>query len=392
MSKTRFTLGCALFVCAMAAFGQRKAPSINAETPHGAVMQQIAQESDAAKKGALLEEFVAKFGGDAKLKDELLWIYPQKQELHVKAQQWDQAIDAGTKTIALDDSLLEVAVATLKAAEAKKDMPLVKAWSTKTSTIARKSLATAKLLGEEDDAARIRLDYAKQVNIYADYALFNAALQGGNPAVAIEMAETLKAQSPDGDYFKQVAPQYIVALNSQNPAKAVAAAEEILAKDASSDDILLLVSNHYYGQKPEKANQDKVLLYTGKAIAGWETRQKPEGIADADWDKKKSASLGFSLWMNGMTLAQQNKLAEADPPLRRALPMLTNDQMKAPAAFYLGLGNFKAGEPAGAGKPANKAKLTDAYRFFQQCAAIKGPLQGQAASNLKVISVKYGIK
>jgi len=372
---------------------QRKPVAINAETPHGAIMQKIGQESDPAKKAALLDELVNKFAADPNLKNEMLWAYPQKQDLHVKAQQWDQAIDAGTKAIALDDTLLEVAVATLKAAEAKKEMPLVKTWATRTSAMARASLASPKLPGEEDDAAKTRHDYAKQVNQYADYALFNAALQAGNPAITIEMAEALKAQSPASEYWPQLAPHYVLALNSQNQAaKAVAEAEQFLAKDASSDDLLLLVANHYYSQKPDKSTQDKVLLYTAKAIAGWDSRQKPASVADADWEKKKTASLGFSLWMNGMTLAQQNKLAEADAPLRRALPLLTNDQMKAPAAFYLGLANFKQGEPAGPGKPANKPKLTEAYRFFQQCAAIKGPLQGQAASNLKVISVKYGIK
>lgn len=377
---------------APAALAQRKQVAINAETPHGALMQKIGQENDSAKKAALLEEMVAKFGADAQLKSELLWAYPQKQDLHVKAQEWDKAIEAGTKTIELDDTYVDVAVAALKAAEAKKDMPLVKAWATKTSALARKSAATAKLPEEEDEAAKARIGYATQVSQYADYALFSAALQGGNPAVTIEMGDALQAQSPDGDYWKQLAPSYVVALNTQNPAKAIAVAEEMVAKDASSDDLLLLLANHYYSQKPEKANQDKVLLYSGKAIAGWATRQKPAGVSDADWEKKKNGALGFSLWMNGMTYGAQNKLNDAAPPLSQALPLLTNDQMKAPATFYLGMAAFKAGEPAGPGKPANKVKLAEAYKYFQQCAAIKSAVQGTAATNLKAISAKYGIK
>jgi hypothetical protein len=375
-----------------ALWAQRKPVAINGETPHGALMQQIGQEQDAAKKLALLDELVAKFGADPKLKNEMAWAYPQKQDLHVKAQEWDKAIDAGAKAIALDPELLGVSVAALKAAEAKKDLPLVKSWAQKTSEIARKSLATAKFPDEEDEAAKVRLDYAKQVSTYADYSLFNAAIQPGNPAVTIEMAEALKAQSPASEYWSQTVPAYVVALNQQGQtAKAVAVAEEVLAKDASSDDLMLLAANHYYSQPPNKANQEKVLLYTGQAVKAWENRAKPEGVSDGDWEKKKNASLSFSLWMNGMTLAAQGRLGDADAPLRRALPIIANDQMKALAAFNLGLGNFKAGEPA-AGRPVNKAKLADAYRFFQQSAAIKSPVQGQAASNLKVIAVKYGIK
>lgn len=375
-------------VAAMPAWSQRKQIAINAETPHGAILQQIGQAGDAAKKMALMEEFASKFGADANLKDELLWVYSQKQDLHVKAQEWDKAVEAGTKAVGLDPEYLEVAVATLKAAEAKKDAPLTKMWAGKTSEIARRSVATPKRGDEEADDAKARLDYAKQVAIYADYALFNAAIQPGNPAVTIEMAEALKAQSPESEYWAQVAPGYVLALNAQGQtAKAVTVAEEILVKDATNDDLLLLVSNHYYGQKPETANQDKVLAYTDKAVAAWGTRQKPAAMADADWEKKKNASLGYSLWMNGMTQAAQNKLADADRVLRQAMPLISNDQMKAGALFHLGLANFKMGEAT-----KNKVKLADSAAFNRQCAAIKSPYQGQAAANLKVIQVKYGVK
>jgi tetratricopeptide (TPR) repeat protein len=394
MSKGKFLIGLtAVLVSAAVLCAQRKVPSINSETPHGALMQQIAQEGDAAKKVALLDEFLAKFGADPKLKNEVLWAYPQKLDLHVKAKEWDKAIDAGTKAVALDDSYTEVAVATLKAAEAKKDMPAVKAWAARTSAMARKSLATAKLPDEEDEAAKTRIDYSKQVNQYADYALFNAALQGGSAAVTVEMADALKAQSPDSEYWPQLGPHYVFALNSQGQKdKAAAVAEEVVAKDPSNMDLLLLVADYHFGQKPP--NSEKVLAYSSKAVAAWDVAKKPDNVAQADWDKKKNDSLSYALWLNGMTLAQQNKLNEAQAPFVKALPMLSNDALKAHAAFYAGLASFKQGEPP-AGKPAtpaHKAKLTEAYRFFQQCAAIKGPLQGQAASNLKVIAVKYGIK
>lgn len=392
MSRRTFVLGwAATMLAASLTFGQRKAPAINAETPHGALMQQIGQENDTAKKAALLEELVAKFGADPKLKNEMLWAYPIKLDLHVKSQEWDKAIDAGTKALVLDDSYVEVAVATLKAAEGKKDYPLVKSWAQKTSAMARKSVATPKLPEEEDEAAKTRIDYARQVAQYADYALFNAALQSGQPAVVIEMAETLKAQNPSSEYWPQLAPQYVFALNSTGQtAKAVSEAEEVLLKDSNNTDLLLLASNHYYGLKPP--NLAKSIQHSGKAVTAWDAAQKPANVADADWAKRKNDSLSFALWLNGMALAQQNKLNEADPPLRRALPMLTNDQLKAPATFYLGMANFKAGEPAGPGKPPNRAKLTDAFRFFQQCAAIKGPYQQQAANNLKALTGRYAIK
>jgi hypothetical protein len=40
----------------------------------------------------------------------------------------------------------------------------------------------------------------------------------------------------------------------------------------------------------------------------------------------------------------------------------------------------------------NKTQIADAISFSKQAAAVKGPLAGQAAKNVKVMTQEFGVK
>ena len=87
--------------------------------------------------------------------------------------------------------------------------------------------------------------------------------------------------------------------------------------------------------------------------AGKKTR--PEGIAEADWDKQKTGSLGRAYWVVGMVFAQKSQWVAADKSLREALPYIKgNNAMLAPALFYLGTANYNLGKMT-----MNKAKILE---------------------------------
>src|SRR5207245_2870332 len=112
--------------------------TVNAETPEGALLQQIGQTEDQAKKLALMEEFAEK-----NPKHEAIgWVYEQMQAAYLKAGQSDKAIEVGDKLVAMDPDDLDAAHQNLKAAEAKKDPDLTLKWSGQTSQIARKLVAS----------------------------------------------------------------------------------------------------------------------------------------------------------------------------------------------------------------------------------------------------------
>lgn len=362
-----------LLVSAGAAMGQRQKVNINTETPEGQALQQIGQENDEAKKLALMEDFVAKFPKT----ENTAWVYAQMQPVYIKAGQYDKAMDAGEKVLAIDPGDLEIAHQNLKAAEAKKDPDAIEKWSGQTSEIALKAAASPQPK-EEDQVENWKkeVDYAKQVNTYTEYSLSAAALQAQDPKKRIALAEALAKRNPNSQYLPQLNQALFLAYRQagDNP-KAIALAEKVLATDQSNEDMLLVVADNYL---QNKRDPDKVLAYSAKMIDVMNSKPKPEGVSDADWAKRKSLITGLGHYMSGKLYFSQNKFGPADKELRQALPDVEgNAMLKAETLFHLALANYKM------------EKIPEAMKFNQACAAIKSPYQAQAAKNLAVLKSQY---
>jgi hypothetical protein len=362
-----------VLLVAASALAQRHKVNINTETPEGQLLQQIGQESDEAKRLALLEKFTADYGKS----ENLAWVYAQMQPLYTKASQPDKAIEIGDKLIALDADDLETALATLKAAEAKKDPDLVKKWSNTTGQIAQKAMAAPQPKDEDEaEGWKKAVDYAKQVNTYSEYALYATALQTADPRKKADLIETLEQRNPQSQYLGQVKPMlFQVYRQAGDNAKAIAVAEQILATDQSNEDMLLVVADNYLQQGKEP---DKVLAYSTKLIEVMNTKAKPEGVSDADWENRKKTISGLGHFMIGKLNFNEKKYGPADKELRTALPLVeANADLKAEVLFLLGFSNYKM------------ENIMDALKFNQQCAAIKSRFQAQAAKNVSVIKSQY---
>jgi tetratricopeptide (TPR) repeat protein len=369
-----------LFTCTVAllmlgapsASAQRhKLTTINAETDEGKALQEIGQETDAAKRIALMEGFSAKHGSH----EATPWVISQLQEAYVKAGDHAKAIAAGERLLKLDPEDLDAAYANLKAGEALKDADAVLRWATATSEIARKTAASA----QGADA-----DYAKQINTYTEYSLAATASQETDPAKAMRLAEALEQSNPTSQYMLMVMPKYSAAARQANALpKAIAFGERAYARGQFSEDMLLVMADQALQQK----QADKTIQYSEKVIEVM-NRPKPEGVPDADWERKKAVTTGLAYWMAGTTLSGQNKYAQADKMLRQALPLVKdNEQLHGTALFHLGLVNYKLAQAS-----KNKAQIADAVAFSKQAAAAKGPLAAQAAKNLKVMQQEFGVR
>jgi tetratricopeptide (TPR) repeat protein len=369
----------AALTLAVAGSAQRhKLTAINAETPEGKVLQSIGTESDPAKKLALMEQFASEHA-----KHEAAgWVLSQMQIAYSKAGNHDKAIEAGERLLALDNTDIEAAYANLKAAEAKKDADGVMKWSAATADIAKKVPSLPKRENESDEERKHAVDFATQVVKYTEYSLYAAALPETDPAKAMKLAEALEQRSPESEYVVQAMPKYAAAARQANAVPAaMALGERALARGQVHEDMLLLMADGAMQQK----NADKTLTYANKLIELMGSKPKPEAISDADWDKKKSTSLGLANWMAGIAAAGQNRHAQADKSLRAALPYIKdNDQLLAPALFHLGLANYQMGR----GK--SRQQMADALSFLRQCAAIKSNYQAQAQKNVSVIVKETG--
>jgi tetratricopeptide (TPR) repeat protein len=373
-----------LAVLAAPAGAQRqKLGTINTETPEGQLLQQIGTEADETKKLALLEQFAVqhpKHEGTG-------WVYAHLITAYTKGSQFDKAMETGEKLLALDPEDVENAHFALKAAEAKKDPDAVLKWAVRTSDVARKVAQLPK--PADEDAAeewKTRVDFAKQVDVYTDYSLYAMALQTTDPRKKLALADALEQRSPQSQYLPQLTEQRFVAyLQAGDNPKAIAYAEKVLEKDQSNADMLLAVAESYLSQKKEP---DKVVALCAKALEVVSGGAKPQGMPDAEWEKKKTLVSGRARWMTGVVYATQRKWAQADQALRAALPgVKDNQRMTAEALFYLGLANYHLAEKG------DVQRIRDAAQFNEQCAAIPSPFQGQARNNLKVIRNQYrGIK
>jgi hypothetical protein len=372
-----------VLIAAAALMAQRHELTINAETPEGQALQQIGQEADAQKKAALMEEFAQKNPKH----EGTPWVLEQLVSHHLKASDFDKALSAGERLLALDPGDTATAHNCLKAAEGKKDPDLVMKWAAQTSALARKDAAQPEPAGaDEKEDWKKGVDYAKQVDTYTEYALYAAALGATDPAKKLALGDALQKQNPNSQYLAQLNDQLFLALrqSGQND-KAVELAEKVLEKNQTNEDMLLVVADKYMNAKKDP---DKVIALSNRLVEVMGSKPKPEGVSDGDWTKRKNLMMGLGHWMAGMTYLSQKKTKEMDTSLRAALPFIEdNPQLAAPALFQLGLANYQMGAAT-----KNKKLLADALAFNRKCAAIKSQYSGQAAKNAQVISQQFGIK
>ena len=204
-----------------------------------------------------------------------------------------------------------------------------------------------------------------------EYAVYAAALQTTDPKKKIELFESLEQRNPSSEYLPKAYGQLFLAYRQAGANdKALALAEKVLAKDQSDPDMLLVVASDYVAKKKEP---EKVHAYTAKAAEMVASQPKPEGVADADWQKMRGARLGAAHFLNGSLYYAESNWAQADKQLREALPHLENAQVKAEALYYLGFANYKL------------EKAQEAANYYRQCAAIKSRFQGLATKNLQGI-------
>jgi tetratricopeptide (TPR) repeat protein len=354
-----------------------KIGEVNTQTPEGQMLQQIGQESDEAKKLALMEQFAAKYPGDKAAG----WVWEQIQAAYLKAKQPDKAIEAGEKLIALDPADTEAAHHNLEAAAAKNDSDLIRKWAGQTWQMANKIVASPQPKdADEVEDWKKRVEWASQVKTYCDYALYAGFLSAPDPKKKIELFDALQAQNPQSQYLAQTAPVLFLAyrMAGEND-KAVAVAEKMLATDQTNEEMLLVVADSYLQKKREP---EKVHTYTAKVVELMSAKPVPPGVSEADWQNRKNALVGLAHYMSGKQYYTQNNLAAADKELRAALPLIQNNaQLKPEVLFYLGVANYKL------------EKIQEAANFNKECAALKSPYSATCTKNLTAIRAQYhGVK
>jgi len=270
---------------------------------------------------------------------------------------------------------VEEAYNNLKEAVSQKDAAKVKQLASEIIEVTVPGLAAPEPKeADEKEAWTQRVAWYKDIQNFAEYSLYSTAVQG-TPEVCVDLLGTLEQRAPKSKYMDMAYAQYFQALTKTGAADQIpAVAERALKSLPDQEDALAVLMNAAWAKDHAKA-----LGYADRLINAYNKAAKPEGMADADWQRKKAAGLGQAYYIGGMAYAEKQMNVQTDRYLRAALPYIKgNEAMMGAAYFYLGLANYGLGVQTN-----NKARVLEAAKFSEQAAAVKGQYSQQAWRNVQ---------
>jgi tetratricopeptide (TPR) repeat protein len=361
-----FSLSCAM--------GDAKKPRIGKDTPEGVFLELVTLEANPSKKIALLEHFLTIFPAcDPTI---TVWVYGELQDRYRRAGDLDKALAAGEKLLTLDPNDLDVAEANRRLAEKKGNAEQVKRWSAEIEKIADR---VVKLPPQSDPegstTAQERLEYARKLVATTEYGEFTKAIGTQSAEERVAALEEFVKKFPQNPYTEQIeVAEFQAYKDAGNVDKTLAAAEKILSRNENREDALLFVLEINFRRKKDTK---RTLALAAKFIDRMMVAEKPEGVSDQDWARAKTQNLARAHYIVGRVYFAGEQWAAADRALRAALPLIGEDQMRAAVLYDLGWTNYRL------------EKAVEAVRFYSQCAAIRGPLQEQAAKSAISIKSEY---
>jgi pyrroloquinoline quinone (PQQ) biosynthesis protein C len=277
---------------------------------------------------------------------------------------------------------LDTSYQALKDALPNQDVAEIKKLAAETCGLARAAISSTAPTDEaEKDAWTKHVAFARDVEVFSEYALFSTALTVAEPATTIDLITTLEAQNPKSHYLDGAYGAYFVALTKTGAAaKITTVAEAAIKNFPENEDLLLVLADMHMNRKQvQAAGADSERL-----IAVLSKHSKPETMSAADWERKKVAALTHAYYYAGMAHAEKNEYALCNQDLRAALPLVKGNQaMLAATLFYLGLSNYNMGRQG-----MDRARILEAAKFSEEAAAIASPFQQTAWTNAHLMKAE----
>ena len=352
------------------AWGQLRNVTINTSSDEGKLLQQAGDQSDPAKKIPLLEEFLSKYPSH----EAAGYVHLLLQGEYLKTNNWDKSIEQGLAAQAKAPDDLEVAHLLVKGTEGKGDAPQLAAAVDKAHALAQKAAAVPKPSSDtQAEAWQRSVDFAKQVEDYNQYALYNAAQKQTTPQGKAVVLETLRKDFPGGQFAQTVDAQLIAAYQqSGDNAKMLETMQSALAQDPTNENYLFVIAEN--SLDPAKGKLDVAQANAQKILQTLPNKPKPPNVSDEDWTKSKDNYLGLAHSVLGRALAGQNQFAAGEKELLIAAAALKgNDQALAPVFFFLGYCGAK------------QEHRRDAMNYLTQASKIPGPYQAPSTDLLNKI-------
>ncbi len=333
-------------------------------------LKAINDAAEPAEKLKLLTEFAeANPDGDmAIIADEQLVNY------YLGAKQYDKVFEYGEKLFALDPDNFGNAVNMIRAANEKSDTDRLMVYGEKAGGIVQRYRAAPPPEGTTAEAWQLqrtqKLEGVKEDLAYIEGSMLNAAYQQKDVAKKAEYLQRFGKTFPDSPNAEQALSMSAFAYQAaQNRPKMQVAATSVLDKYPDDIGMLLLLADDY----SERSEQlDKAEAYSKKAAALCDSAKKPEGVADADWQKQITLQKGLALSALGqVNIAKKDNLS-AVKNLAAAAPLLkANATPYARNQYRLGFAYL------------NLKKSAEAKQALTEAASVDSPYKGPAQEKLK---------
>jgi tetratricopeptide (TPR) repeat protein len=360
----------------MAASAQRL--MVESDTVEGILLQQIDVEDNADKKLVLLEKFAKEYPNH----EAVTWVLSHLQSAALANKNFERVLELAIRILGTDPNDVAAAHNALRAVEQIGELDLVKRWSTQTSTIARRVIKSkAPDDPEEMEDWKARVEFARQVETYTEYALYYAAVTSQDTRSRSDLIEALEQRNPKSEYLAQMRTSQAAVVRQVDVEEAVRSVEADYAAGKFNLDQLYMAAAYYMQRRTAP---EKVVLYGQKVLELVEGGARTPDLSELDWDRRKRDLLGQTNWMVGLILSTQEKFAPADKHLRVSLTLVKDPDMVAGALYHLGYVNYKLAEAG------DRVRIHDAVKFTTECSKIQSAVQAQAAENLKAMKAEYG--
>jgi tetratricopeptide (TPR) repeat protein len=359
-----------LALCLIPSLGWAGAkPSADPNTPEGRLLAKVQAEGDLSKRLALLELFPELFPTSPSLE----YVWGELQARYHQAGRLEKALAAGSNVLITNSNNLDAACLNWRIAADMKDPALTAVWMGQAGNVAERALKNP-----DPDMSKSTLECGNNARQALEFDAYKAAVTAKNPAERVKLLEEFLKAHPQTQHAGDIEITLFLAYREQgDSAKALAAAEKLVAHNDTREDAMLLVAESYFksGKDP-----NRVVTLSKRAIDRLNNEEKPEGLSAADWGRNKTAEITQANYMIGSVSFQAEKWDAADQAFRAALPNLTDPRFRAEVLNSLGWANYKL------------KNVSDSIKFYIDCTNIPGPLQQAAAKTLNTITAEYRIK
>ncbi len=362
-------IACAAYPVCAQQIGKFVPIPANSDADHA--LTEINATTDPAQKLALIDKFAASAQGDM-----VIIADDQYVNYYIGAKNYDKALEYGDKLFALDADSFSNAVNMVRAAQGKGDVNRMFSYGEKSAQILQryKEQAAPEGMKQEtwDSQKAQTLQDVHETVVYVEQLLVDGAYRTADAAKRAALLVRFAQLFPDSPFANQALGVAAASYRqTQNTAKMLSVANDLLAKDPDNLGMLLLLAD-YYSEKAEQI--DKAEAYAKKSVALLETAKKPDGVSDEQWKQQSALQKGLALSALGQVNIEKKNNAQAVDNFKAAAPLLKSDEGSyARNQYRLGFALL------------NLKRVPEAKAAFTDAASVNSPYKALAQEKLKAL-------